>query len=104
LRDRFYAAGNKIRSFLYGLFAMGWRGSNRHWSNYEMAYLILAGVSTPLVLSVHTIVSFDFAVSLLPGLAHDHLPSVFRGGRHLLRLRHGAHLMLPLRAIYGSRI
>ena len=46
LRDRFEAAGNRLRSFLYGLFAMGWRGSNRHWSNYEMAYLILAGVST----------------------------------------------------------
>ncbi|MGY8718618.1 MAG: NrfD/PsrC family molybdoenzyme membrane anchor subunit, partial [Verrucomicrobiia bacterium] len=54
LRDRFYKAGNKTRSFLYGFFAMGWRGANRHWSNYEMAYLILAGVSTPLVLSVHT--------------------------------------------------
>jgi Ni/Fe-hydrogenase subunit HybB-like protein len=56
LRDRFAAAGKRIRAFLYGFFAMGWRGSNRHWSNYEMAYLILAGIATPLVLSVHTIV------------------------------------------------
>jgi hypothetical protein len=78
-------------AFLYGFFAMGWRGSNRHWSNYEMAYLILAGIATPLVLSVHTIVSFDFAVVADPRLAHDDLPAVLRGGRHLLRLRHGAH-------------
>ncbi|MGC4055576.1 MAG: hypothetical protein QM757_42670 [Paludibaculum sp.] len=63
-----------------------WDGAEprRHWRNYEMAYLILAGLSTPLVLSVHTIVSFDFAVSILPGLAHDDLPAVLRRGRHLL--------------------
>src|SRR5439155_9616620 len=60
LRDR---AKNKLRAILYGLGALGWTGSNRHWSNYEKAYLLLAGLSTPLVLSVHSIVSFDFAVS-----------------------------------------
>jgi len=52
--------------FFYGLFSLGWTGSNRHWSNYEKAYLLLAGLSTPLVLSVHSIVSFDFAVSQVP--------------------------------------
>jgi hypothetical protein len=68
--ERFYFG---FRKLFYGILAMGWRGSNRHWSNYEMAYLLLAGLSTPLVLSVHTVVSFDFAVANLPGLAHDHL-------------------------------
>ena len=64
MRDR---ARTKIRKFGYGLFSLGWTGSNRHWSNYEKAYLILAGLSTPLVLSVHSIVSMDFSVSQLPG-------------------------------------
>ena len=80
LRDRFTAAGNRMRGWLYGFFAMGWRGSNRHWSNYEMAYLILAGISTPLVLSVHTIVSFDFAVSLIPGWHTTIFPPYFVAG------------------------
>src|SRR6185436_431716 len=64
LRDR---AKTKMRKFWYGLFSLGWTGSNRHWSNYEKAYLILAGVSTPLGLSVHSIVSLDFSLFQLPG-------------------------------------
>jgi len=100
LRDRFEAAGNRLRSFLYGLFAMGWRGSSRHWSNYEMAYLILAGVSTPLVLSVHTIVSFDFAVSLLPGWHTTIFPPYFVAGAIFSGFGMVLTLMLPLRAIY----
>jgi Ni/Fe-hydrogenase subunit HybB-like protein len=64
LRDRIKS---KIGKVLYGTFALGWRGSNRHWWNYEKSYMILAGLATPLVLSVHTIVSFDFAVSIIPG-------------------------------------
>jgi molybdopterin-containing oxidoreductase family membrane subunit len=100
LRDRFYAAGNKFRSFLYGLFALGWRGSNRHWSNYEMAYIILAGVSTPLVLSVHTIVSFDFAVSLLPGWHTTIFPPYFVAGAIFSGFGMVLTLMLPLRAVY----
>ncbi|MBT6449466.1 MAG: polysulfide reductase NrfD, partial [Verrucomicrobiales bacterium] len=78
IRDRLRIAGKKLNSgldwminrfkqFTYGFFAMGWTGSNRHWRNYEKAYLLLAGLSTPLVLSVHSIVSFDFAVSQVPG-------------------------------------
>ncbi|MBI3192092.1 MAG: polysulfide reductase NrfD, partial [Pedosphaera parvula] len=59
MRDR---AKTKVRRFLYGFFALGWTGSNRHWSNYEKAYLLLAGLSPPLVLSVHSNVSFYFAV------------------------------------------
>ena len=100
LRDRFFAKGNKVKSSIYGLFAMGWRGSNRHWSNYEMAYLILAGVSTPLVLSVHTIVSFDFAVSLLPGWHTTIFPPYFVAGAIFSGFGMVLTLMLPLRAIF----
>ncbi len=101
LRDRFTAAGNRLRGFLYGIFAMGWRGSNRHWSNYEMAYLILAGIATPLVLSVHTIVSFDFAVSLIPGWHTTIFPPYFVAGAIFSGFGMVLTLMLPLRAIYG---
>lgn len=69
-----------IRKFVYGLFALGWRGSHRHWLNYERAYLILAALSTPLVLSVHTIVSFDFATSQLPGWHATIFPPYFVAG------------------------
>jgi molybdopterin-containing oxidoreductase family membrane subunit len=100
LRDRFGAAGKKARAWLYGLFAMGWRGSNRHWSNYEMAYLILAGIATPLVLSVHTIVSYDFAVSLLPGWHTTIFPPYFVAGAIFSGFGMVLTLMLPLRAIY----
>ncbi|MEE8218046.1 MAG: NrfD/PsrC family molybdoenzyme membrane anchor subunit, partial [Vicinamibacteria bacterium] len=64
LRDR---AQTRPVKWIYGVLAMGWRGSARHWNNYETAYLILAGLSTPLVVSVHTVVSFDFAVASVPG-------------------------------------
>mgnify|MGYP000254972366 CR=1 FL=1 len=100
LRDRFTAAGNLLKARIYGFFAMGWRGSNRHWSNYEMAYLILAGISTPLVLSVHTIVSFDFAVSLLPGWHTTIFPPYFVAGAIFSGFGMVMTLMLPLRAIF----
>ena len=100
LRDRFTAAGKLVKARLYGFFAMGWRGSNRHWSNYEMAYLILAGISTPLVLSVHTIVSFDFAVSLLPGWHTTIFPPYFVAGAIFSGFGMVLTLMLPLRAIF----
>jgi molybdopterin-containing oxidoreductase family membrane subunit len=77
LRDR---AKTKLRTIMYGIFALGWRGSHRHWLNYEKAYLILAGISTPLVLSVHTIVSFDFAVSVIPGWHTTIFPPYFVAG------------------------
>ena len=84
------------------LFALGWRGSNRHWQHYERAYLLLAALATPLVLSVHSVVSFDFAVSQLPGLAHDDLPALLRRRRDLLRLRDGDHADGHLRARCSS--
>jgi molybdopterin-containing oxidoreductase family membrane subunit len=77
MRDR---AKTKMRAIVYGIFSLGWRGSHRHWLNYEKVYLILAGLSTPLVLSVHTIVSFDFAVSVIPGWHTTIFPPYFVAG------------------------
>jgi Ni/Fe-hydrogenase subunit HybB-like protein len=77
LRDR---ATKKIKKIIYSVFSLGWRHSNRHWHHYEMVYLILAGFATPLVLSVHTIVSFDFAVSVLPGWHSTIFPPYFVAG------------------------
>lgn len=98
VRDR---AKTRIRKICYGIVAMGWRGSNRHWSNYEMLYLILAGISTPLVLSVHTIVSFDFAISLVPGWHTTIFPPYFVAGAIFSGFGMVLTLMLPLRAVYG---
>ena len=100
MRDRFAAVGKTLKARIYGFFAMGWRGSSRHWSNYEMAYLILAGISTPLVLSVHTIVSFDFAVSLLPGWHTTIFPPYFVAGAIFSGFGMVLSLLLPLRAVY----
>lgn len=77
LRDRTI---NKVKKLLYSVFSLGWRHSTRHWQHYEMVYLILAGFATPLVLSVHTIVSFDFAVSILPGWHATIFPPYFVAG------------------------
>lgn len=77
LRDR---AKSKVKQIVYGIFAMGWRGSSRHWQHYERAYLLLAALATPLVLSVHSIVSFDFAVSQLPGWHTTIFPPYFVAG------------------------
>lgn len=77
VRDR---AKNFFRKKIYGLLSLGWRGSSKAWSHYEIAYMILAGLSTPLVLSVHTIVSFDFAVSIIPGWHTTIFPPYFVAG------------------------
>ncbi len=77
LRDRAKTRGRRI---LFGVMSLGWRGSSRHWKHYELAYLLLAGLSTPLVLSVHTIVSFDFAVAGLPGWHSTIFPPYFVAG------------------------
>ncbi len=77
LRNR---AKTKARRIVFGILSLGWRGSARHWRHYEMAYLLLAGLSTPLVLSVHTIVSFDFAVALVPGWHSTIFPPYFVAG------------------------
>jgi len=97
MRDR---ARTRVRQFLYGLFALGWTGSNRHWSNYEKAYLILAGLSTPLVLSVHSIVSLDFSVSQLPGWHTTIFPPYFVAGAIFSGFGMVLTLLIPLRSIF----
>src|SRR5213596_3474292 len=77
LRDR---SENRAAQIVYGMLAMGWRGSARHWARYEMAYLLLAGLATPLVLSVHTVVSFDFAIGIVPGWHTTIFPPYFVAG------------------------
>ena len=77
MRDR---AKTQARRYAYGFFALGWRGSARNWQHYETAYLILAGLATPLVLSVHSIVSMDFAVAQLPGWHTTIFPPYFVAG------------------------
>lgn len=77
LRDR---ARNPIRKAIYGILCLGWKGSARGWHHYEAAYLLFAGLSTPLVLSVHSIVSFDFAVSVVPGWHSTIFPPYFVAG------------------------
>jgi molybdopterin-containing oxidoreductase family membrane subunit len=96
MRDR---AKTKIRQLLYGLGALGWTGSNRHWSNYEKAYLLLAGLSTPLVLSVHSIVSFDFAVSQVPGWHTTIFPPYFVAGAVFSGFGMVLTLLVPLRSM-----
>lgn len=76
LRDR----AKNFSKYIYGALSLGWRGSARHWRHYEAAYMILAGLSTPLVLSVHTIVSFDFAASIIPGWHTTIFPPYFVAG------------------------
>jgi molybdopterin-containing oxidoreductase family membrane subunit len=77
IRDR---AKHPIRKKIYGILSLGWTGGNRAWRHYESAYLMLAGLATPLVLSVHTIVSFDFAVSVIPGWHTTIFPPYFVAG------------------------
>jgi molybdopterin-containing oxidoreductase family membrane subunit len=97
MRDR---AKSRVGKYLYGIFALGWRGSNRHWRHYEMAYLILAGLSTPLVLSVHSIVSFDFATSILPGWHTTIFPPYFVAGAIFGGFAMVLTILLPARLAY----
>jgi molybdopterin-containing oxidoreductase family membrane subunit len=97
LRDR---AKSRVARYIYGIFALGWRGSNRHWRHYEMAYLLLAGISTPLVLSVHSIVSFDFATSILPGWHTTIFPPYFVAGAIFGGFAMVLTIMLPARLVY----
>ena len=98
MRDR---AKSPIAQRLYGIFALGWRGSAIHWQRYETASLMLAGLSTPLVLSVHTVVSFDFAVSVIPGWHATIFPPYFVAGAIYAGFAMVLTLMIPMRAIYG---
>ncbi|MCG3173496.1 MAG: hypothetical protein GMKNLPBB_01693 [Myxococcota bacterium] len=97
IRDR---AKGKIRQIIYGFLSVGWTGSARHWMNYEKATLILAGLSTPLVLSVHTIVSFDFATSVLPGWHTTIFPPYFVAGAVFSGFAMVATLLIVVRKAY----
>jgi molybdopterin-containing oxidoreductase family membrane subunit len=96
-RDR---AVNPVLKRVYGVLSLGWRGSARHWFRYETAYLLLAGLSTPLVLSVHTVVSFDFAVAVLPGWHATIFPPYFVAGAIYAGFAMVLTLAIPLRAMY----
>ena len=95
-RDR---CTNKTKKFIYSLLSLGWTGSARHWHRYEMAYVILAALATPLVLSVHTIVSFDFAVSQLPGWHTTIFPPYFVAGAIFSGFAMVVTLLVPVRKI-----
>jgi Ni/Fe-hydrogenase subunit HybB-like protein len=97
LRDR---SKSKIGQYIYGLVALGWRGSVRHWVRYETASLLLAGLATPLVLSVHTVISFDFAVALLPGWHTTIFPPYFVAGAVYSGFAMVITLAVPIRKFY----
>ncbi len=97
IRDR---ATSKVSRFMYGTFAMGWDGSAKTWSRYEYISLILAGLSTPLVLSVHTIVSMDFATSVIPGWHTTIFPPYFVAGAIFSGFAMVQNLMLITRVVY----
>jgi molybdopterin-containing oxidoreductase family membrane subunit len=97
LRDR---SPSRVGRAVYGMLAMGWRGSAKHWHRYETAYLLLAGLATPLVVSVHTIVSFDFAVSVLPGWHATIFPPYFVAGAIYAGFAMVMTLAIPIRKFY----
>src|SRR6266496_1942713 len=98
LRDR---ARNRFARAAYGILAMGWRGAASHWQKYETASLLLAGLATPLVISVHTVVSFDFAVAIVPGWHSTIFPPYFVAGAIFSGFAMVLTLAIPIRAIYG---
>ena len=98
MRDR---AVPRPLQFVYGVMALGWRGSARHWERFKMAYLLLAGLATPLVLSVHTVVSFDFAVAIVPGWHSTIFPPYFVAGAIFSGFAMVLTLLIPVRKAYG---
>jgi Ni/Fe-hydrogenase subunit HybB-like protein len=97
LRDR---AKNKASKIIYGIISMGWRGSAVHWTRYEVASVLLAGVATPLVVSVHTVVSFDFTIALVPGWHSTIFPPYFVAGAIYSGFAMVLTLAIPIRKIY----
>src|SRR6202171_460054 len=98
LRDR---SSSPVGRVVYGMLAMGWRGSARHWHHYETAYLLLAGLATPLVVSVHTVVSFDFAIAIVPGWHTTIFPPYFVAGAIYSGFAMVLTIAIPLRKAYG---
>jgi Ni/Fe-hydrogenase subunit HybB-like protein len=100
MRDR---ANSKVKAIAYGIASLGWRGSMRHWHRYERAYLLLAALATPLVLSVHSVVSFDFAVSQLPGWHTTIFPPYFVAGAIFSGFAMVMTLAIPARELWGLK-
>jgi Ni/Fe-hydrogenase subunit HybB-like protein len=100
LRD---SARSLVVRRIYGMLAMGWRGSARHWNRYETAYLLLAGLATPLVLSVHSVVSLDFAVSVVPGWHTTFFPPYFVAGAIFSGFAMVLILAIPFRYLYNMQ-
>jgi Ni/Fe-hydrogenase subunit HybB-like protein len=98
LRDR---SQSRVGRVIYGMLSLGWRGSAMHWHRYETAYLLLAGLATPLVVSVHTVVSFDFAVAIVPGWHTTIFPPYFVAGAIYSGFAMVLTLAIPIRAVYG---
>ncbi|HEY3053570.1 MAG TPA: NrfD/PsrC family molybdoenzyme membrane anchor subunit [Thermoanaerobaculia bacterium] len=98
LRDR---ARSRIRKYAYAILALGWRGDIEHWERYEKTYLLLAGLATPLVVSVHSVVSFDFAVGNLPGWHSTIYPPYFVAGAMFSGLAMALTIGIPLRALFN---
>jgi Ni/Fe-hydrogenase subunit HybB-like protein len=100
LRDR---AATRTKARVYGLLSLGWRGDARHWQHYEKLYVLLAGLATPLVVSVHSIVGLDFAIAILPGWHSTIFPPYFVAGAIFSGFAMVLTLVIPLRRIYGLK-
>jgi molybdopterin-containing oxidoreductase family membrane subunit len=98
LRDRAASRGKQIA---YGLLALGWRGEARHWARFETAYLLLAGLATPLVVSVHSVVSLDFAIGMVPGYHSTVFPPYFVAGALFSGFAMVLTLAIPMRRYFG---
>lgn len=98
MRER---ARSKTTRYLYGFFALGWRGSAQHWHRYQSAYLLLAGLAAPLVISVHSVVGMDFAAGIVPGWHSTIFPPYFVAGAIFSGFAMVLTLAIPLRAFYG---
>jgi len=97
MRDR---AASRLGRVCYGVFALGWRGAAEHWRRYEALYLLLAGLATPLVVSVHTVVSFDFSIAILPGWHSTIFPPYFVAGAIFSGFAMVLSIAIPVRAYY----
>jgi molybdopterin-containing oxidoreductase family membrane subunit len=100
LRDRAKTRGKKV---FFGMLALGWRGSAKHWQNHQSAYLLLAGLAAPLVLSVHSVVSFDFAVAMVPGWHSTIFPPYFVAGAIYSGFAMVLNIIIPVRRLYGLK-
>jgi molybdopterin-containing oxidoreductase family membrane subunit len=100
MRDR---APSLLRRRIYGILALGWRGDLTHWFHYQKLYVLLAGLATPLVVSVHTIVSFDFAIAILPGWHSTIFPPYFVAGAIFSGFSMVLTILIPLRSVYGLK-